>query len=201
MSETKMKKIVAAVLASFVTAPAFAGGLVEAPVEPRIVSQAPLVILPASYNWSGPFAGVTLGVGVASTSGDLDGAGVGGGFHLGFNVDMGNWVAGGVVSGAPGALVRLGTGNRQLGTVAMVQFRAGPKLGADGSTFAFGSLGAVHARSHGVGGTQTGNGIVAGLGASHAFQQSMFVTGEVIHARSGSTANVTAATLGVSFRF
>jgi len=201
-----MKRLMSIALAAGLAAPAaFAGGIQPPLEEPRVF--APVAPPPASFNWTGPYAGVTLGVGRASSSGGGSETGVGGGLHLGYNMDMGNWVAGGEVDVAPSAFTRLDFGGLELREALRLKLRAGPKLGATGNTFAFGTVGAAHVRTSGAGGSNSDNGWLAGVGVSHAFTDTMFVTGELLHHRfrnvAGTTNNVNAntASVGVSFRF
>ncbi|WP_114965938.1 outer membrane protein [Alkalilacustris brevis] len=202
-----MRKHLILALAAGLAAPvaANAGALEPAP-EP-VVTPAPSAGAPASYNWTGPYAGVTVGVGRVTFSDRPNESGVGAGFHLGMNHDMGDWVIGGEVDFAPSALVDLSSGNQDLKEAGRLKLRAGPKLGIDGRTFAFGTLGAAHVRTSGAGGSHSDTGWLAGVGVSHALDPQWVVTGELVHHRfrnvagTSNTVNATSASAGVSFRF
>lgn len=183
-----------------------AGAPTPTPQEP-VVAPTPVAPAPASYNWTGPYAGATLGFGRATSSARPNESGVGAGLHGGFNQDMGDWVVGGEVDFAPRALTDLASGDLDLREAARLKLRAGPKLGPDGSTFAFGTLGAAHVRTSDSGGSYSDTGWLAGVGVSHALDQQWVVTGEVVHHRftnvagTSNNVNATTASAGVSFRF
>lgn len=203
-----MKKLVVIALTTALSAPAFAGGK-QAPLdEPEVVAPEPVMEAPAAYNWSGPYAGFTFGLGrVTSNTSTPDQTGLGAALHAGYNLDMGDWVIGTELDLAPGALVDLSAGDREIGNSGRLKLRGGPKLGADGRTFAFGTLGVAHVRSSDNAGSYSDTGWLAGVGLSHAVRENWFVTGELTHHRfrdvAGTNANVnaTAATAGMSFRF
>lgn len=201
-----MKKSVIIALSTALAAPAFAGGKQDEPiVEPEVVAPEPA---PAAYDWTGPYAGSTLGLGRVTSSGAASNqTAFGAAPHAGYNMDMGDWIIGAEVEVTPGALVDLSAGGRDIGTSGRVKLRAGPKLGADGRTFAFGTLGAAHVRSDSNAGSHSDTGWLAGIGVSHAIQDNLFATGELLHHRfrnaggTNSNANATTATAGLSFRF
>lgn len=206
-----MKTIFAALMASVIAVPAFAGGVGGKFDEPRVEEPitAPAPVAPARYNWTGPYAGVTLGYGVASSSGNqADQNGWAGGVHFGYNADMGNWVIGGEADLAPAFLTRLNSGGLELDAFGRAKLRAGPKLGETGNTFAFGTVGVAVANSTDGGGTShSDTGWLVGAGLSHAIDQSWVITGEVTHHRFRNVAgtsndvNATGASVGLSFRF
>jgi outer membrane immunogenic protein len=204
-----MRKVIAILLAGAVATPAFAAGdggkLAEPPIEPPVMVPAPVAL----YDWTGPYAGVTLGFGrVTSNTTVPNASGVGGVLHLGYNMDFGNWVAGGQLDLLPKALASLSSDGRRIGNSGQIKLRAGPKFGADGRTFAFGTLGLAQVRStDGAGGSFTDNGWMVGVGAAHAVQDNLFVTGEINHHRfsnvggGNNQVRANSANLGVSFRF
>lgn len=205
-----MKTVFAALMASVIAVPAFAGGVDGKYSEPRVEDPitAPAPVAPARYNWTGPYAGLTLGYGRATSSGGQPAqSGWGGAVHFGYNADMGNWVIGGEADIAPAFLTRLNFGGLELDAVGRAKLRAGPKLGATGNTFAFGTVGVAVANSSNAGNSFSDTGWLVGAGISHALDESWILTGEVTHHRfrnvAGTTndVNATGASLGVSFRF
>lgn len=178
--------------------------------EPPVVT--PIAPIASSYDWTGPYAGLSFGFGQASTNNPAapDRDGVGGAVHFGYNMDFGGWVAGAEIELAPTPLLREDDdGEIELRQAGRFKLRAGPKIGADGRTFAYGSLGAVHVRTRD---TTTGDsfsdtGWMAGVGVAHAFTDNWFATGEITHQRLNNVvgtetdARATIASVGISFRF
>ncbi len=203
-----MKRILIIALSTALAAPAFAGGKLDPIEEPEVATPEP-VPAPAMHNWTGPYVGGTFGFGRVSSSGAASSeTGFGAAPHAGYNMDMGDWIVGAEIEVLPNALVDLSTATRDMrGTSGRVKLRAGPKLGADGRTFAFGTLGAAQVRSSSATGNHSDTGILGGVGVSHAIQDNFFATGEILYHRFGnaggtnSSANATTATVGLSFRF
>ena len=212
-----MKKLIPLTLAAALVAPAAFAGTMAAPIaEPPVTVRAPAA--PMMVDWTGPYAGATLGFARTRSQEqrEVDDNGVtrtvreffregqfGAAAHVGYNMDMGNWVAGGEFALAPG--FNQTVGNREVRWGAAARLKAGPKLGAGGETWAFGSIGLTHARHRPEGGgdTTSSNGWTVGVGASHMVQENIFVSGEINHNRFSGDARVrsTGATVGVSFRF
>jgi outer membrane immunogenic protein len=205
-----MNRLVPLAFAAALVAPAAFAGTAAAPVvEPTIsVPEAPPAA--TTTNWTGAYGGITLGFGRTSwrdgtgdDSGRSSDSNFGAAGHVGYNLDMGNWVAGGEVALAPG--LDQTVGDREVKWGAAARLRAGPKLGPGGNTWGFGSLGLTHVRHDAVDGDdrQSANGWLIGVGASHLLQDNVIVTGEINHARFGgeSSFRSTGASVGVSFRF
>ncbi|KPQ06229.1 MAG: outer membrane immunogenic protein [Rhodobacteraceae bacterium HLUCCA12] len=198
-----MKKLIAIALVTGFAAPAFAGGADEPAPEPEVMAPAPA---PASVDWTGFYGGATLGFGRArwdTPTGSNNTTGGGAALHGGYNADMGNWIAGGEVSIAPGFDQNVGT--REINWGAAARLRAGPKFGDQGRYWGFGTLGLTHVSHDAVGGgnSQSDNGWVAGVGVSHLMENNMILTGEILHGRSNGAAGVdgTGVAFGASFRF
>ncbi|WP_333827856.1 outer membrane protein [Pararhodobacter sp.] len=199
-----MKKLIAIALVSGFTAPAFAGSMVEPIVEAPVMAPAP--VQHSSVNWTGAYLGATLGFGRATwdnAAGSGRTTGGSGALHGGYNMDLGDWVAGAELSVAPGFDQTVG--NREVSWGASARLRAGPKFGQDGRLWGFGTLGATRVSHDAVGGgdSRSNNGWVAGVGVSHLMQNNMIVTGEVLHGRTRGDSGVrtTGVALGASFRF
>jgi outer membrane immunogenic protein len=219
ITEETMKKIFAIAVVATLTAPAaFAQSKLAPVVDPIITAPAPVAAPRPIVDWTGPYAGATLGFTRTRWSGleedpDPDVTdqvrrffregqfGIAG--HLGYNADMGDWVVGGEVALAPGFNQSVGDRDVRWGAAARV--KAGPKLGARGDTWAFGTLGVAHARHRSTvtDDSRSSNGWMFGVGVSHLVQDNMFVTGEIGQTRFRGDNDVrsTGVALGVSFRF
>ncbi|MDD7971955.1 outer membrane beta-barrel protein [Roseinatronobacter alkalisoli] len=197
-----MKKLIAIALIAGFAAPAFAGNVKQPTVEPQVMTPAPAPA-PTYVNWTGAYAGATLGFGRATWTGGNSKTAAGGALHGGYNMDMGTWVTGVELSVAPGFDQTIG--GREINWAAAVRGRAGPKFGDEGRFWGFGTLGVAHVNHDAVGGgdTRSTNGLVAGVGVSHLMQSNMILTGEVLHSRSrgGANVNATGLALGASLRF
>lgn len=198
-----MKKLIAAAVVAGFAAPAFAGTM-ETPVEEPQVVMPPSV--PASVNWTGFYAGATVGFGRASwdtPTGTDRTTGAGAAVHAGYNMDMGGWVAGGELAIAPG--FNQSVGNREVNWALAGRLRAGPKLSEDGRMWGFGTVGLTHVRHDAAGGgdRRSNNGWVAGVGVSYLMPNDVILTGEVLHGRTRGNANAsgTGVAVGASFRF
>jgi len=177
---------------------AFAGSLTQVVVEPPVYMPAPS----ASVNWTGAYAGVTLGYGRVSFGGGRANLGAAA-LHVGYNSDMGDWIVGADVAFAPGfnQTVR----RRELGWGATARLRAGPKFGDEGRFWGFGTLGFAHVSHDSVlgGDRRSANGWIAGVGISHLMQNNIILTGEVLHGRTsaGGGVNGTGVAVSASYRF
>lgn len=199
-----MKKLIAIALVAGFAAPAFAGTMQEPIVEPPVMAPAPAA--PATANWTGFYGGATLGfgrIGWDAPGGTNTTTGGGAALHGGYNMDMGNWVAGAELSVAPG--FNQTVGNREISWGGAARLRAGPKFGDQGRLWGFGTVGLTHVRHDAVGGgdSRSNNGWVAGVGVSHLMQNDVILTGELLHGRTRGDGGVrgTGVALGASFRF
>jgi outer membrane immunogenic protein len=192
--------------AAALSAPAAYAGSAAVPVVEPTITVTPAA--PTATNWTGAYGGVTLGFGRTRWSdGDSDDrmreTTVGAAGHIGYNLDLGDWVAGGELALAPG--FSQSVGEREVKWGAAARLRAGPKLGAGGTTWGFGSLGLTHVRHDAVEGDdrQGSTGWLIGVGASHLLQDNVIVTGEISHTHFGGDSSLrsTGASVGVSFRF
>lgn len=204
-----IKSIVAGLgLSLALSAPVLAGGLGPTATEP-VLTGAPPIAQPAQlYNWTGPYAGVTLGYGAGESDRSERRSGLGAGLHLGYNYDFGSWVSGIEAEFAPGALAQQDSDGREIDSATRLKLRAGPKFGPQGNSLAFGTLGFGHTRSSVAGTDYRDTGWLAGAGVSHALRENLLVTGEVIHHRvdeldgsDGVSARGTTGTVGLSLRF
>lgn len=190
------KQLSTAALLMGLAVPAFAGGPVPVPVEPEPLPPMPV----ARADWNGAYVGASLGYGRLSAPGAANNSAATGGLHAGYNVDNGNWVLGGEVTAAPG-LNRTFNG-QEIRYGLQARLKAGPKLGADGRTWAFGSVGVNHVGHRPIGGGASASttGYVVGLGLSHMVNDNWFLTGELQHSKGGDV-KATGAVFGASYRF
>ena len=86
--EQSIKFITTAAVGALFAGSAYAGGVTPAPVEPMVMTPAPVVM---SNDWTGGYAGLSLGYGGVNVDGD----GVIGGAFAGYQYDFGNFVLGG----------------------------------------------------------------------------------------------------------
>lgn len=190
------KQLSTAALLVGLAVPAFAGGPVPVPVEPEPLPPMPV----ARADWTGGYVGATLGYGRLTAPGAANSSGATGGLHAGYNADYGNWVLGGEVTAAPGMNRTIAGQEVRYGLQA--RLKAGPKLGADGRTWAFGSVGVNHVGHQPVGGGASASttGYVVGLGLSHLVNDNWFLTGELQHSKGGNVKG-TGAVFSASYRF
>lgn len=123
--------VLSGILFGLIATPAFAGNL-GTPVMSEPVVAAPIAqAAPAGYDWGGFYAGAQLGYGDASATGGIEGDGIIGGVHAGYNYDFGQVVAGGeldydftdiALSGGAGTIDSVLRGKVKLG------YDAGPTL-------------------------------------------------------------------------
>ncbi len=122
------------------SAPAFAGNLDPAPVEPA--PAAPVVVAaPVSGAWTGASVGAQLGYGNVDAGGGVDGDGVLGGVHAGYDYDFGNYVLGAGIE-YDAADIGLSGGAGNLDSVARLKLRGGYDFGR---TLFYGTTGAAYA--------------------------------------------------------
>lgn len=189
-----MFKYVAAAVVAGLGLPAFAGGPAAPKVEPVIIAPRALA------DWTGGYAGATLGFGQLSAPGAASNSGATGGLHAGYNWDNGKWVFGAEATVAPG--MGRSIAGREISWGLQARLRAGPKVGVDGRTWLFGSVGANHVNHKPVGGGASDGttGYVVGLGVSHMLNDKWFLTGELQHSRS-DLVRATGVSVGASYRF
>jgi predicted porin len=134
----------------------------------------PIVIVPPpvapTYDWTGPYVGVQLGMGWASIveSGDpdIDGDGSVAGVHLGYNYDFGNFVAG-VELDYNSADISFDSGDPDdtIDTLSHLKVRAGYDFGR---TWLYVAGGSAHAESQG---GESGSSAFYGVGVEHLFSE------------------------------
>lgn len=139
-----MKQALAVAAAFGIAAPALAGNLDPAPVEPVIVAPAPVV--PVGTDWSGGYVGGQVGYGFGDFStnvDDFDSDGILGGLHAGYNWDLGDWVLGAEVQYDWSDLsLTTDTGSGTFDEIGRLKLRAGRDLG---QTLVYGSAGLAYA--------------------------------------------------------
>lgn len=187
---------------------ALAGGIGGTLEEPVVIAPMPLSSDVDGWSWTGSYAGITLGYGTGSSTGDDQRhSSPGAALHLGYHRDYGNWVAGVEADMTGIARRNVDSGNTELGIAGRLKLRGGPKFGEDGRSFVFGTVGGAVARTRSASGSATDTGWLAGFGAAHSISDNLFVAGELSYHRFGNVVNtsddVTATVLStaLSFRF
>ncbi len=171
-----MNKIVLAALGAglFAPLPAVAGGMVTPVAEP--VLAAPVMVTPR-VNWTGPYAGVSLGYGDVNATGDvLDGNGAIGGAFVGYRQDFGTWV-GGIEGDWDATDISLGEDAGDLDSVARLKLQAG---GAMGRAFLYATAGAAYADASALGTDYSDWGYFVGVGMDYEVAPQWTVGGEIL---------------------
>lgn len=193
-------------LTTLILASTFAGSAFAADAviynEPTAPS-APMSYQP-SFSWSGPYAGAQLGYGFADADNGVDGNGIVGGVHAGYNYDLGGFVV-----GAEGDFdfsgVDFDDGAGDVDGIARGKLRAGVPIGrampylAAGGAYAYGDIDGA--------GDVSDLGWIAGGGADFAVTDQVIVGGEYLYHKfdnfDDSGIDVTAHTVRAkaSFKF
>lgn len=199
-----MRNLLAATALVVAAGPALAGGTAVM-VEDPVIAPAPVIVAP-SVDWTGGYAGVQLGWGMATIDDgvppDDDGDGVIGGVTVGYDYDFGNFVVGGALD-YDFSEIEFDSG-ATIDNVARVKVRAGIDAGR---TLIYGVGGAAFANATVGGADLSDNGWVAGAGVEHRVTDTFSVGGEVLYHQfddfDGSGADVNATTIQAKalFRF
>ncbi len=201
-----MKKLIAVVVASMVAAPAFAGGF-SAPVEDPVV--APPVAPVASYrpaaDWTGFYAGATLGYGKAEAPDSANkGDGVVGGVQAGYRWQFNNGAVVGLEGQYVGGGTDLTTPGDKLSSVGRVKLQAG---GDVGGTLLYATAGAARAEAT-VGGVKgSDNGYFYGLGIDRPVSSNVNLGAEILRDQfdnfkgTGTDVKNTSIGLRANFKF
>lgn len=194
-----MKKIFAALMASAIAVPAFAGSPSAPLTEPVIQPAAPAPAMPAARNWTGFYGGAQLGYGDVNSP---NGSGAIGGVHLGYLHDFGGFAAGGELD-LNAARLSLDSGGR-LDELHRLKLRGGATFD---NVFVYGVAGYGYASTDNTSGLGSDDGWLGGIGAEVALDNNWRVGGELLHHRlrdfngSGENLSTTTAQVRTSFRF
>lgn len=195
------RTLLAALSASALAAPAFAGSAAPAAMEPVIEAPAP-VAMTMGRDWTGGYAGLQLGyadvdAGVAGLTGDD----VIGGFTAGYDWDFGNFVLG---AGLDADLADLDVGDPAAATLERV-YRLKVRGGYDlGNGLIYATAGGAGADVDGLG---YDTGYFVGAGYEHMVTDTISLGGEVLYHEfndfKGSGLDVEATTFQVraNYRF
>lgn len=179
--------------------PALAGSLTYAPADPIVPAPVVTYVAPASGDWTGGYAGLQLGYGMATGSGGLDGNGAVGGLALGYDYDFGQFVMGGAIE-YDAADIDMGAGVN-IDSIARLKLRAGYDLG---KALIFASAGAAQADVASLG---TDDGWFVGFGYEQRLTETLSLGSEVTYHKfddfNGSAIDVEATTVQVKaiYRF
>ena len=193
-----IRTLIAALSASALAAPAFAGSAAPAAMEPMIEAPAPVAIA-AGRDWTGGYAGLQLGYADVSTNlAGVGGDDVIGGLTAGYDFDLGNYVLG---VGLDADITDLAVSPAlTLERVYRLKVRGGYDLGN----------GLIYATAGGVGADIDGlgydTGYFVGAGYEHMLTDNISLGGEVLYHEFDnfkSTADIEATTFQVraNYRF
>lgn len=177
----RMTPILAVAIAS--AGSAYAAGptpvVADQPIAPAPVP----VYTDTSGDWAGGYAGVQLGYGTGDFStnlNDYDSDGVIGGFHAGYNWDLGNWIFGPELQYDFTDLdIDSGSGSGTFDEIVRLNLRVGRDLGRG---LLYGSAGIAYANFDGVSGAISGDlddsGYVLGLGYDYRLNGAWTIGGQ-----------------------
>lgn len=179
------------VVTTALAGPALAGSMSYAPADPVVPAPVVTYVAPANGDWTGPYAGLQLGYGMATGTGGLDGNGAIGGLALGYDYDFGQFVAGGAIE----------YDAADIDSIARLKLRAGYDLG---KALIFASAGAAQADVASLG---TDDGWFVGFGYEQRLTETLSLGSEVTYHKfddfNGSAIDVEATTVQVKaiYRF
>ncbi|MCV2881192.1 outer membrane protein [Actibacterium sp. XHP0104] len=169
-----MKKMITLAAMTLVAAgPALAGNI--APVLDEPVVAAPAPVYAEGHDWTGGYVGGQLGFAAPEADGGLDGDGVIGGVHAGYNYDFGDYVLGGELS-YDAASIDMNGG--ELTDAIRLKAKAGYDLG---KTLVYGTAGAARLQADLGGGSDWDTGYFVGAGVEHMLTTNVSVGGEVLY--------------------
>ncbi|SLN65026.1 hypothetical protein AQS8620_02995 [Aquimixticola soesokkakensis] len=183
---------------------AIAGGYVAPVAEPVVVAPAP-VMMP-SMDWSGAYAGVTLGYDDADYDNDAGDVHISDeaanyGAFAGYNYDFGKWVVGGELEG-------IGSDLELNGAEADYIARAKAKVGYDAGKFLiYGTAGGAYAQLDRAGDKLIDTGYLYGVGLDYAVTDKVIVGAEVLQTEfddfDGTGTDISSTSVGarVSMKF
>jgi outer membrane immunogenic protein len=202
------RTLLAALSASALAAPAFAGSAAPAAMEPMIEAPAP-VAMTMGRDWTGGYAGLQLGYADVEGSGGVLPAGIAvtgddviGGFTAGYDWDFGNFVLG---AGLDMDIADLDVANAAVGTFTLERvYRLKVRGGYDlGNGLLYATAGGVGADVDGLG---YDTGYFVGAGYEHMVTDTISLGGEVLYHEFDNfqdTADIEATTFQVraNYRF
>lgn len=162
----------------------------------------------SAADWTGFYAGASLGFGRASWRRSSASSGIGNLFAA-YMADMGDYVIGADVTFAPAAAFgSFTTANEELRAAYAIYGRIGMTVDEEGRTLASVGLGPSWVRTRDDDGdTRTSAGVAAGVGLDHLLDDSWMVRSGVTFSRYGSVGargdrvNTISAHVGAAFRF
>ena len=163
---------------------------------------------PVMVDWTGGYAGASIGFGRASWDDGSTSSALGNLF-AGYMADMGDYVIGGDVNYAPASLFGdFSTANEELRDAWALVGRVGLKMGQDGRTLASVGVGPSWVRTRDSGGnSNTALGVTAGVGVDYMIDDRWMLRSGLTYSRHGSvgssetSVDSVAAHVGAAFRF
>ncbi len=200
-----MKRIALSALIFFgAPVAAMAGGPATPTMEPPVSMAAPVMQAVQPGDWTGLYAGVSLGYGKSTTKPlGQDGKMHIGGVNLGYRSEIGTLVVGGELS-YDRDNINVGAADRTIKNTTALKLIVGKDFGR---TLVYGDVGVARAKATlaGVSGTDTG--YTLGIGADYALNQQWTIGGELSANRyndfnnSGVTLKDTALTVKLGYKF
>lgn len=190
-----MKQLVIATALTAMGTAVLAGSASPPPVKP-VVASAPPPVADLGGDWTGGYAGLSLGN--ADISGDVSGDDFTYGIHGGYNYDFGQFVVGGELE-LDGMDVNLG-GGASVDRVARLKLKGGYDLGR---TLIYVTAGLAEVDT--TVGSETGG--FGGIGANYMVNDQFYVGGEILEhdfndiAGSGLDADATTISIRGGLRF
>lgn len=186
-----MKRILlATTLVSTAAAGTAFAGAVDGGFDDPMIAPAPVpVAVPVTGDWGGAYGGVQLGYGFGEFDPDptaideLDTDGIVGGFHVGYNWDLGQWVLGTEFQyDASDLSVDDGTTSGNFDGIARLKGRAGYDLG---NSMIYGSAGVAYTNFDGISGVTDIDfddpGYVVGIGYDYRLNENWVLGAEYQH--------------------
>lgn len=175
-----------ALIVSTLPMAAFAGGMAQPVVEPMIVAPVAPVVYAPSVDWTGAYAGASLGFGNFTASGAANDGHEGiAGLQLGYRKDFGSLVVGGELSYSKNDIGSQGNDN-QINTAKAAKLMIGADMGR---TLVYATAGLAMASANIEGNSATDNGYLGGIGMDYMLNDKWTVGGEVLTSKYDNFSN------------
>ncbi|MCC5984696.1 MAG: porin family protein [Rhodobacteraceae bacterium] len=211
-----LKSVAAAAVFGLAAVPAAASDVVShgAGHGDGVASKAPVEVMPVApaprprIDWTGPYAGASLGVGRASSPNQTQTSAIGNVF-AGYKYDMGDTVAGVDLTVSPASVFgNFSSGGETLRWGVSLTGSVGMKVDAEGRTLVHAGAGPAWVRTRDQQGvTSNALGLSVGAGVDHLVDDSIMLRTGILYSRfgsvgtSGQRVNAYSGYVGAAFRF